>query len=122
AARKGDTVTLTWTTPTETSDGELIRKPGKMLVQRALTSGNDSDLKFQTIGELPLQPTFKDGRGDEVSAKDSLKELLRSSSDAEFAIYSVLAENRSGRSFGLPNRASVPLVLTFPAPTNVHAE
>jgi len=38
AVRKGDSVTLTWTTPTETSDGELIRKPGKMLVQRALRS------------------------------------------------------------------------------------
>src|SRR5215813_293249 len=39
AVRKGETVTLTWTTPSETTDGELIRKPGKMLVQRALASG-----------------------------------------------------------------------------------
>src|SRR6476620_4269484 len=56
AVRKGDTVTLTWTTPTETSDGELIRKPGKMLVQRAMSSGQ-GDLQFQTISELPLKPT-----------------------------------------------------------------
>src|ERR1043165_650107 len=46
AQRKGAIVTLTWTTPTETSDGELIRKPGKMLVQRALSTGQ-GDLQFQ---------------------------------------------------------------------------
>src|SRR5438477_5214843 len=35
AVRKGETVTLTWTTPTETTDGALIRRAGKMRVQRA---------------------------------------------------------------------------------------
>src|SRR5215467_11080456 len=56
AVRKGENVTLTWTTPSETTDGELIRKPGKMLVQRALSSGPNSELQFQTISELPLAP------------------------------------------------------------------
>jgi hypothetical protein len=122
AMRKGDTVTLTWTTPTETTDGELVRKAGKMLVQRALASGNDSELKFQTISELPLQPTLKEERGPQVTATDSLSSLLRASGNADFAIYSVLAQNRNGRSFGLPNRASVPLVLTLPAPQKVEVE
>src|ERR1051326_1121476 len=57
AARKGDTVTLTWTTPTDTSDGELIRKPGKMVVERALGTGHEAELNFQPISELPLEPT-----------------------------------------------------------------
>jgi hypothetical protein len=122
AARKGDTVTLTWTTPTETSDGELIRKTGKMLVERALMATRDAEPKFQTITELPLEPALKEERGREAAAKDSLTDLLRSGGNADYAVYSVLAENRSGRSFGLPNRVFVPLVLTLPTPQKVQAE
>ena len=120
AQRKGATVTLTWTTPTETSDGELIRKPGKMLVQRALNSGSGGDLQFQTISELPLPPTLNEGRGDQATAKDTLTDALRSGG-AEFAVYSVLAQGRNGKSFGLPNRVSVPLMRSLPPPKNVSA-
>jgi len=120
AVRKGDTVTLTWTTPTETSDGELIRKPGKMLVQRALSAGPDSNLVFQTISELPLQPTLKEGRGDQATAKDTLTSVLNSSS-AGFAVYAVLAQGHNGKSFGLPNRASVPLVPNLAPPQRISA-
>jgi hypothetical protein len=120
AVRKGDAVTLTWTTPTETSDGELIRKPGKMLVQRAVRSGPDSNLVFQTIAELPLQPTLKEDRGDQATATDSLTNLPRSGG-SDFAVYMVLAEGRNGKSFGLPNRVSVPLVPNLPAPQKVSA-
>ncbi len=122
AVRKGDTVTLTWTTPTETTDGALIRKPGKLLLQRALTSGNDSDLNFQTISEQPLPPALKDQRRPESTASDSLHDLLAAGGQANFAVYVVVAQNRNGKSFGLPNRASVPLVQTLPAPTKVQAE
>jgi hypothetical protein len=120
AVRKGDTVTLTWTTPVETSDGELIRKPGKMLVQRALRTGPNPDLQFQTIADLPLQPTLKEGRGEQATTKDSLANLLRSGG-ADFAVYTVLAEGHNGKSFGLPNRVSVPLVPNLPPPQKVSA-
>ncbi len=122
ATRKGDTVTLAWTTPTETSDGELVRKPGKMLVQRALEPGPNSALAFQTVTELPLEPALKEEHGAQATAKDSLTEVLRSGSNATYAVYQVLAESRSGKSFGLPNRALVPLVLTLPAPSQVQLE
>jgi hypothetical protein len=122
AARKGDTVTLTWTTPKETNDGVLIRKQGKMLVQRALTSGQDAELNFQTVSEQPLEPTLKDEHGAQATAKDSLTDVLGSSGRAAFAVYSVLAQSPSGKSAGLPNRASVPLVLTLPTPQRVQTE
>lgn len=122
AVRKGDTVTLTWTTPTETSDGELIHKPGKMLAQRALSSGADSQINFQTVSEVALEPALKEERNAEVTARDSLTELLRAGGSAEYALYQVLAQNRSGRSFGLPNRVSVPLVLTLATPQKVQVE
>ena len=118
AVRKGDTVTLTWTTPTETSDGELIRKPGKMLVQRALSTGHDAELNFQVISEVPLEPTLNEERGEQATAKDPLAEALRAGG-AEYALYQVLAQNRNGKSFGLPNRVSVPLVLTLKTPDKV---
>jgi hypothetical protein len=119
AVRKGDAVTLTWTTPTQTSDGELIRKPGEMLVQRALSTGHETQLNFQVISRMPLEPTLKEERGVEATAKDSLSEILRGGGGAEYALYQVVAQNRSGKSFGLPNRVSVPLVLTLPAPQKV---
>ena len=121
AVRKGNTVTLTWTMPTETSDGELIRKAGKMLVQRALSTGHDAELNFQVISELPLEPTLKEDRGDEATAKDSLTSLL-STTGAEYALYQVLAQSQSGKSFGLPNRVSVPLVLTLQPPQKVQVK
>ena len=121
AVRKGETVTLSWTSPTETTDGELIRKPGKMLVQRAVNGRNITELKFQTIAEVPLEPTLKKERGEEATAKDTLNDSLRSP-NAEFAIYIVLAQGNNGRSNGLPNRASIPLVQNASAPTNVTAQ
>jgi hypothetical protein len=120
AVRKGDAVTLTWTTPTETSDGELVRKPGKMLVQRALRSSTNPELVFQTISELPLQPTLKEGRGEQATATDTLTNLLRSGG-ADFAVYTVLALGHNGKSFGLPNRVSVPLVPNLTPPQKVSA-
>ena len=120
AVRKGDTVTLTWTTPTETSDGELIRKPGKMLVQRALRPGPNADLVFQTISELPLSPTLKEGRGEQATAQDVLTNVLHSGG-SDFAVYTVLAQGHNGKSFGLPNRVSVPLVPNLPPPQKISA-
>jgi hypothetical protein len=122
ALRRGDTVTLTWTTPKETNDGVLIRKPGKMLVQRALISGQDAELNFQTVSQQPLEPTLKEERAAQATAQDSLVDVLRSGGNAAFAVYTVLAQSGSGKSAGLPNRVSVPLVLTLPTPQRVQAE
>jgi hypothetical protein len=121
AARKGETVTLTWTAPTETTDAGVIRKPGKMLVQRALSSGRGSDLKFQTISEVALEPTFRKERGEQATAKDTLNDSLRAGTN-EFAVYDVLAQGHNGKSYGLPNRVSVPLMRSLPPPTNVSAQ
>jgi len=122
AVRKGDTVTLTWTTPTDTSDGELIRKPGKMVVERALGTGRETEVSFQPISELPLEPALKEERGEQSTAKDSRSGVLQSSVNADYALYQVLAQSRSGKSAGLPNRVSVPLVLTPPTPQKMELD
>src|SRR5262249_41769720 len=68
------------------------------------------------------EPALQDARGAQSTAKDSLTELLQAGGNADYAVYSILAQSRSGKSFGLPNRASVPLVLTLRTPQSVKAD
>ncbi len=114
AVRKGDTITLTWSAPTETTDGELIRKPGKMQLSRTI-SGTP-----QVITELPLPPTLKEQQAAAPTAKDSLSSLQQTAG-GDFAVYTVLAQTRSGKSAGPSNQVSVPLVLTPRTPQRVQA-
>src|SRR5262245_66654034 len=70
AVRKGETVTLTWSAPTETTDGELIRKPGKMLVSRTVAGS------AAHIAELPLQPALDEQQPPPPTTKDTIATLL----------------------------------------------
>lgn len=116
AVRKGDNVTLTWTSPTETTDGELIRKPGKMIVVRATVPGTDG----ATVAELPLKPALKNQGGEKSTASDSLAGLLQGASSGDFVFYTVAALSRGGVSAGPSNQVSVPLVSTLSAPQQVN--
>src|SRR5437899_7372117 len=109
ATRKGANVTLTWSAPTDTTDGELIRKPGKMTVSRTV-SGNVS--ANAVVAEVPLEPALKQGQSPAPSARDALTIFLDSGSD--FATYSVVAATGSGKTAGPGNQANVPLVPTLP--------
>src|SRR6266567_7171981 len=59
AVRKGDSVTLTWSAPADTTDGELIRKPGKMQLSRTI-SGSAAAADRQTVADVPLPPALKE--------------------------------------------------------------
>lgn len=116
AARTASTVTLTWTDPRETTDGELIRKRGKVIVFRRLST----EASGRRIGEVALQPTLKEQQpGAKQSVTDSLAELLSgptAAKQAEFASYTVVAESSPGKDGGPSEEASVPLVPTLPQP------
>lgn len=114
AVRKGETVTLTWSTPTETTDGELIRKPGKMQVSRAVAGS------VAQIAELPLQPALDEQQLPVATTKDSLASLLPAP-PTDFAEYRVLSRSRSGKSDRPSNLAAVPLVPTPVTPQRVQA-
>jgi len=109
--RKGDTVTLTWTAPEETTDGALVSKPGKMIMRRS-TSDNPN---ASVIGELPLVPVHKSQQARAQTFKDSLTDLLRNNS-ANFATYTAEALSGSGKGAGPSNSADVPLVPIPPPP------
>ena len=109
AVRKGDTVTLSWSASTETTDGELIRKAGHMQLSRTLAG------RAAQIAELPLEPALKDEQPQAPTVKDSIASLLPSP-PSDFAEYRVLSQSHSGRSDKPSNLAAVPLVPTPAAP------
>ena len=113
AARKSDMVVLSWTSPQRTTDGTLVTKPGKVIVERAVGSQPPVVLR-----ELPLPPASKSDQGETVNFNESLSELIASGS-ADFATYTLEAVNSLGRGAGTSNRVVVPLVATAPAPAAV---
>lgn len=112
AIRKGDTVTLSWTAPAETTDGASVRHSGKMVVRRTIADNQTGSV----VGEVSLTPVHKADQSRAQTLKDSLTDLLHSSS-ADFAIYAVEAVNNSGKNGGSSNQVAVPLVLTPPTPS-----
>ncbi len=117
AVRKGNTVTLTWTVPEKTTDGELLRKPGKMVVFRdALTSA-----PAQPVSELPLEPTLKDARPERATSQDSLSNLLGPQRAFDFVVYSVVSQNYLGKSAGPSNQVTVALIATMAPPSVAQA-
>ncbi len=111
AVRKGSTVTLSWSAPAETVDGELIRKPGKMTVSRTV-AGSPS----QSVADVPLEPALNEHRLARVSTTDSLTNVLQNPGIGDFITYSVRAQGHSGRSDGDSNKVQVPTVATLPPP------
>jgi hypothetical protein len=109
--RKGSTVTLTWSAPAETVDGELIRKPGKMVVLRGVRGA-----KPQAVQEVPLEPSLNEHRQARVSATDSVAGVLQNPGIGDFITYSVSAQSHSGRADGDSNNIQVPTVPTLPPP------
>lgn len=114
AMRKGEAVTLTWSAPTDTTDGALLRKPGRMLVLRTLAG------HATLVAEVPLHPALNDQQPPAPVAADSLAGLLQSP-QADFAEYRVQSQNHAGRSDKSSNLAAVPLVPTPAAPQRLQA-
>src|SRR6266702_3167234 len=105
AVRKGDTVTLTWSAPSETTDGELIRKPGKMQLLRTISFETGTR---KVIADLPLEPSLKQDRAPASTATDSLTSLLEPGAIRDFAVYSVVAASKAGKHAGPSNQVSGP--------------
>ena len=117
AVRKGDGVTITWTAPQDTTDGALLKHPGKMMLERALQTMGSSASTPAKIADLPLPPALKNKQGKEITFKDSLAQFAHDSAD--FAVYTVVSVSNEGKGAGPSNQAAVPLAPVPPPPRDM---
>jgi hypothetical protein len=115
ATRKGDRVTLTWTTPRQTTEHSRIKHLGATRICRAVDVVTPAECveKVGTVSPAPLAAA--------VSFTDTLPRQLQEMHSTGFASYAVEVENTHGRSAGLSNRVMVPLAPTLPPPDRISA-
>jgi hypothetical protein len=114
ASRKGNTVTLTWTEPQETTDGELLKKPGTMVIARGSRGG-----PFEKIAQVPLPAALNQKEQTKASATDDISALQSNPAAPDFMFYRVDSVTNRGRTSLPSNLASVPLVVTAAPPSNI---
>jgi predicted small lipoprotein YifL len=130
ATRKGNSVTLTWTPPTQTTDGTNIRAKyaGPTLVCRSI-----SEVPLATcihpVGKVPPFVPAPPAKGEKkppappkAEYVDTLPADLQQQNPTAFAEYAVSVENTRRRSAGLSNQVRVPLAPTLPPPAKLSAK
>jgi hypothetical protein len=125
ARRKGDKVILTWTTPTYTTDREIIQSRGVTLICRAIETVLSQC--GTPVGEAPPETNAaaanQHSRQKPLSSySDSLPSQLEADDPSRYAMYAVEVLNAGRRGAGLSNQVRVLLTRTLPAPPdfNVH--
>lgn len=123
--RKGNKVYLSWSAPTQTTDGQNVRarKLGPAQVCRAIATFPMTSC-VQVAGEIPAAqvPTAPPSeRVQRLTFTDTLNEQVEREHPAQFATYAVSMLNSRGRTAGLSNQIRVPLAYVLPAPHAVLA-
>ena len=118
AVRRGNEVTLSWTTPRETTERTRIQHLGETRICRAVDLTAPAEC-VQTVGVLQASQTllaapatFTDILGPEIVEQHA----------SGFATYAVEVRNDRGRSAGLSNQVNVPLAPTLAPPRDMRAE
>jgi len=123
AARKGNTVTLTWTIPARTTDRQNVRYLGPTRICRSLDSVVSQC--GAAVGEAapPSAAARKSTAGQRLPAsyRDTLPVDLEQQNPTSFVTYAIEVLNTGGHSAGLSNQVRVPLAPTLP-PENLQAE
>ena len=113
AVRKGDTVTLTWTAPTKTTEGRNMRHLGTTEVCRSI----ESDHPCATV---IARTAHRTGTSSQQVDTDQLDAKVINPSSQFF--YSVRVVNSHGKSAGPSNLAQVPAAPSIPAPSDFAAK
>ncbi len=100
AVRSGDEVELTWTVPTETTDGAKFRHRGQSRVCAAV----DQAQVDKCASPLTTLPTPK----DQTTASVTVKIPADKRSPTDYITYAVQVDNDRGRNAGLSNQVQVP--------------
>jgi hypothetical protein len=128
AARKGNTVTLTWSEPRLTTDRESVRYLGPTLVCRGVEK--DMTSCGNPVASAPpppgspsrSRPKSKPSPAVPQTITDTLPASAISEDPEAELTYAVEVQNRNARGAGLSNRVHVPAIQTLPAPTDLSAE
>ncbi len=129
AVRKGNTVTLTWTPPALTTDGQTLRARfvGSTFICRS--AGAQPTGSCERVGEragvVPTPPERGKRRGpanQPVQYVDTLSETLVAANPTGVAQYAVEVSNTRDRAAALSNRVTVPLAPAVPAAKAAGAE
>ena len=116
ALRQGDKVTLTWTTPADTTDEQGITGP---VTARICRDFRDKD---QVCVDRVAELTVADAeRGKQKSVTDDVAPLV-AAGNRDFVIYSLQTISARGRSAGVSNPATVFLAPSMPAPEGVNSK
>ena len=123
ATRKGSTVTLTWTPPTQTTDGLNIRRAGSTEVCRAVGSlPMPRCEKIAVLADAQVEHWTKGTMAARHDYTDTLPDALQQQNPTTEATYALNDLNRSARSAGLSNQVTVPLAPTLPPPNGLEAK
>lgn len=116
ASRRGDRVTLTWTEPSLTTDGQTVRYLGASRICRAM----EKEMKDCGIPLAQVVPPARSSKpaqpGPVQSYVDTLSISIQEQAPAGEITYAVEVPNRDGRSAGLSNQIKVPLAPVLPPP------
>ncbi len=123
AARKGNTVYLTWSAPEGTTDRHNIRHPGPTEVCRALgTAMHECGVAVAQIPfAKPPAPT-KTVPKPQMTYADQLPANLQAENPTSTVTYAVRVLNSYGRSAGLSNQVQLPAAPTLPPPADFQAQ
>jgi hypothetical protein len=126
ATRKGNKVSLSWSAPTQTTDGQNVRanKLGPAQVCRGIAASPMTSCA-QVAGEVPAAqiPLVKPGEPvKRITFTDTLNEQVEREHPTQFATYAVSMLNWRGRTAGLSNQVKVPLAPVAAPPSQVKAD
>jgi hypothetical protein len=121
ATRKGDKVTLLWTTPKVTTDRQAAHSFGATRICRTL------EHQLEKCGTPIGDATPLPGAGKSSSQKltgsytDQLPRAMEEGNPSGFATYAIEVLNAEGRGAGLSNQEHVSLAPTLPPPQDFSA-
>src|SRR4051794_22505595 len=124
ATRKGDNVLLTWTPPTQTTDGVNIKKAGQTQICRS----SDAMPMLRcvqpvgTLSDAQVEHWTKESMVARRDYSDTLPASLIQQNPLGYATYALEDQNARGKSAALSNQVRVPLAPTLGAPAGVQAK